>query len=162
MFSRKKKLSIHPIVRLNNIPVEKASYQKHLALFPDEKSTFKHHFDNKIRRALPRKSLLTIYKVFLSPLIDYGDIIYDQPYNSSFCKKLESVQHKAALAITGAIKGTPREKIFQELGLESLKSQSCFRRLCCIFKIMKNEAPNYLISLMSKREQTFNTRNKHC
>ena len=94
-------------------------------------------------------------------LIDYGDIIYDQPHNSSFCEKLESVQYKIAAIITGVIQGTSREKIFQELGLESLKSRRWFRRLCCMFKIMKNEAPNYLISLIPKREQTFNTRNKH-
>ena len=75
----------------------------------------------KLRYSLPRKSLVTIYKAFLRPLIDYGDIIYDQPQNESFCEKLESVQYKAALAITGAIQGTSREKIYQKLGLESLK-----------------------------------------
>ena len=46
----------------------------------------------KIRYSLPRKSLIPIYKAFLRPLIDYGDIIYDQPQNESFCEKLESVQ----------------------------------------------------------------------
>ena len=46
----------------------------------------------KLRYSLPLKSLITIYKVFLRPLIDYGDIIYDQPYNESFCEKIESVQ----------------------------------------------------------------------
>ena len=30
-----------------------------------------------------------------------------------------------------------------------------------MFKTMKNDAPNYLISLIPKYEQTFNTRNKH-
>ena len=70
-----------------------------------------------LRHSLPRKSLLTIYKVFLRPLIDYGDIIYDQPQNESFCNKIESVQYKSALAITGAIQGTSREKIYQELRL---------------------------------------------
>ena len=46
---------------------------------------------------------MTIYKAFLGPQIDYGDIIYDQPQNEYFCEKLESVQYKAALAITGPI-----------------------------------------------------------
>ena len=32
----------------------------------------------------------------------------------------ESVQHNAALAITGAIPGSSRVKLYQELGLESL------------------------------------------
>ena len=63
---------------------------------------------------------MTIYKAFLRSLIDYEDIIYDQRQNESFCEKLESVQYKAALAITGATQGTSREKIYQELGLESL------------------------------------------
>ena len=69
---------------------------------------------------MPRKSLLTIYKVFLRTLTDYGDIIYCQPHNESFCEKLESVQYKAALAITSVIQRTSRDKIYEELGLESL------------------------------------------
>ena len=67
----------------------------------------------KLRYSLPRKSLVTIYKAFLRPLIDYGDIIYDQPHNESFCEKLETVQYKVALAITGAIQGTSLEKVYQ-------------------------------------------------
>ena len=73
----------------------------------------------KLQYSLPRKSLITIYKAFLRPLIDYGDIIYE---------KLKSVQYKAALAITGAIQGSSREKLYQELGLESLKSRRWYRR----------------------------------
>ena len=105
--------------------------------------------------------LMKVYKVFSRSLIDYGDIIYDQPHKSFFCEKLEPVQYKAALVITGVIQSTSHEKIFQELGLESLKSRRWFKRLCCMFKIMKNEASNYLISLIPKRKQTFNTRNKY-
>ena len=114
-FQGKKKVSIYPVISLNNTEVEKVSYQKHLGLFFDEKLTFKHRIDNtlckvnksiaiikKLRHTLLQKSLLTVYKVFLRPLIDYGDIIYDQPRNSSFCEKLESLKYKAALAITGA------------------------------------------------------------
>ena len=89
---------------------------------------------------MPRKSLLTIYKVFLRPLVDYGDISYGQPQNESFCNKLESVQYKAALAITGAIQGTSRDKLYQELGLESLKSRRWYKRLSCMFKIMKKSS----------------------
>ena len=127
--------------------MEKVSYQKNLGLFLDEKLTFKHHIDKtlfkinkgiavikKLRHPLLWKSELTIYKVFLRPLIDYRETIYDQPHNSSFCEKLESAQYKAALAITGAIQGTSREKIFHELGLESLKYRKWFKRIC--YKIL--------------------------
>ena len=69
----------------------------------------------------------------MRPHFGYSDIIYDQPSNESFCKKLESAQYQAALAITGATQGTSREKKVTELGLESLKSKRWFRRLCCMY-----------------------------
>ena len=89
-----------------------------------EKLTFGHHLNEKISKAnksiglirrlysyLPRKSLLVIYKSFIRPLLDYGDIIYDQPHNDTFCRSIESVQYNAALAITGTIKGSSREAL---------------------------------------------------
>ena len=60
----------------------------------------------------------------------------DQPQNETFCEKIESVQYKAALAITGAIQGSSRKKRYQELGFESLKSRRWYKRLCCMYKIM--------------------------
>ena len=171
-FSRKKQSQSHTTRSLNNIHVERASYQKHLGIILDEKRNFKQHIDNailkfdkgisvikKLRHGLPRKSLITIYKTFLRPLIDYGDIIYDQPQNESFCEKLESVQYKAALAITGAIQDASREKIYLELGLESLKNRRWYKRLCCMFKIINEETPKYLTNLTPKGQQTIVTRN---
>ena len=38
--------------------------------------------------------------------LDNGDVIYEQPNNSSLSDKIESVQYNAALVITGAIRGT--------------------------------------------------------
>ena len=110
---------------------------------------------------MPQKSLLTIYKIFLRPLIDYGDIIYDQAHSESFCEKLELVQYKSALAITGAIQGTSRDKVYKELGLETLKARRWYKHLSCMFKIMREEAPNYLMNLIPKRNQTIGTTNSH-
>ena len=64
---------------------------------------------------------MTIYKVFVRPNQDYGDVIYDEGYNKTFHQKLESVQYNVCLALSGAIRGSSREKIYQELGLESLQ-----------------------------------------
>ena len=154
--------------------MERASYQRHLGIILDEKLNFKQHVDNvilkvdkgisvikKLRHSLPRKSLITIYKAFFRPLIDNGDLIYDQPQNESFCEKLESVQYKAALAITGVIQGTSREKIYKELGLELLKNTRWYKRLCCMFKIMNEEAPKDLTNILPKCQQTIATRNSN-
>ena len=79
----------------------------------------------------------------------------------SFCEKLESVQYKAALAIVGVIKGISRNKIYEELGIQSPKARRWYRRLSCMSKMMTEEAPNYLINLTPKYNQTIRTRNSH-
>ena len=66
----------------------------------------------------------------------------------SFCQKLESYQYNAALAITGAIRGTSQTKIYNELGLESLRFRRYFRRLCTFFKIKQTGLPSYLFNLI--------------
>ena len=97
---------------------------------------------------LPRSSLLTIYKTFIRSQLYFADVIYDQPCNSSFHEKLESIQCNACLAITGAIRGTSSEKLYQELGLESLKSRRWFRKLCHFYKILNEKSPSYLFDLI--------------
>ena len=65
-------------------------------MFLDFKLTFQEHLENmlnkvnktigllrKLQNTLPRPSLLTIYKSFIRPHLDYGDAIYDQAYNVS-------------------------------------------------------------------------------
>ena len=37
----------------------------------------------KLSKTLPWHALITIYKSFVRPHLDYGDIIYDQPNNES-------------------------------------------------------------------------------
>ena len=46
------------------------------------------------------------------PYLDYGDVISDQAYNVSFYQKLESIQCNVTLAITGAKRGTSKEKLY--------------------------------------------------
>ena len=98
----------------------------------------------RLRHKLCRKHLITIYKSHIRPHLDYGDIIYDQPHIDSFINKVESVQYNAALAITGAIKGTSKERIYRELGFESLADRRWFRRMCTFWKIVKGISPTYL------------------
>ena len=91
----------------------------------------------KLQPIIPRAALLTIYKSFLRPHLDYGDVIYDRAFNESFQNKLESVQYNAALAIMGATRSSSREKLYQELGLEPPKSWRWYRKLYLFFKPKK-------------------------
>ena len=89
----------------------------------------------KLQNTFPRTSLITIFKSFIRPHLDYGDIIYDRAYNTSIHQNIESIQNSSALAITDAVRGTSREKLYQYLGFESLQQRRWYRKLCCLFKL---------------------------
>ena len=48
---------------------------------------------------------------------------------------------------------------YKELGLESLKSRRCFRRLCCFYKIKIFGLPSYLSNSISSAAHSYNIRN---
>ena len=159
----------HPPLSFNNSTIQQISSQKHLGIHLDEEFTFKHHINEKINKAnkgtgiirklnniLPLSALLAIYRSFIRPYHDYGDVIYDQPENESFSSKIESIQYNTSLAITRAIRGTSQEKLYQELGLESLRSRRWLRRMCYFYKLFKTQKPLYLFNLIPPKL------NSHC
>ena len=77
----------------------------------------------KLQTLLPRAPLITIYKLFIRPHLDYADMIYNQTFNMSFQQKMETIQCNIALTITGTIRGSSREKFYQELDLETLQQR---------------------------------------
>ena len=87
LYSREVKVTAHPELVFNNNPVHETTTQKYLGMFPDFKLNFLEHFQDmlnkvnktiwllrKLQNALPRPSLLIIYKSFIRPHLDYGDI----------------------------------------------------------------------------------------
>ena len=113
----------------------------------------------KLHNLLPTSALISIYKAFVRPYHDYGDILYDQVYNMSFHHKLESIQYNACLAITGAIRGTSKEKLYQELSLESLQLRRWYGKLGMFYKIFKNKSPKHLFELIPEKTHARATRN---
>ena len=66
----------------------------------------------------------------------------------SFHQKLESIQYNACSAITGSIRGTSKEKLYQEIGLESLQLRCGYRKLGMFYKIFKSKSPQCLFKLI--------------
>ena len=164
IFSRKTSQRNHPGLMFNNSIVNVTTIHKHLGMIIDSKLNFDKHLKSVLKKIsktvgllrkfqgiLPRTSLITIYKLFARPHLDYGDIIYDQTFNESFHQRIESIQYNAAIAITGAIRGTSSEKLYQELGLESLRSRRWLRKLCLFYKIYKNKSEFLFYSKQSNR-----------
>ena len=61
--------------------------------------------------------------------------------------------------ITGAIRGSSREKLYQEFGLESLQQRRWYRKLCYFFKLTKSKSPKYLFNNIPTVRSTNRTRN---
>ena len=106
----------------------------------------------KLQNIIPRNSLLTIYKSFIRPHLDYGDIIYHQPNNVSLCQKIESIQYQAALAVTGAIHETSQTKLYNELQIDSMNLRQWFTRL------KSSGLPQYLNDRIPKPSLHYTTR----
>ena len=172
IFSRKRSVQIHPQVSFNHSPVVSLPSHKHLGLILDSQLNFQCHMKEKISKAnkgiglikklycfLPRHSLISIYKMFVRPHLDYADIIYDRPNNELFKSKLESIQYNAALAISGAIRGSSMEKLFNELGIEYLADRRWLRRLTFFYKIQNGSAPTYLNNIIPQYITPYMTRN---
>ena len=84
-------------------------------------------------------------------------MIYDQTFNMLFQQKMETIEYNVALAITDAIRGSFREKLYQELGLETLQQQRWYRKLCCFYKILKSQSPKYLYSIIPIHNMSYGT-----
>ena len=67
------------------------------------------------------------------------------------------MQHNSVFAITGAIKGTSPTKLFEELGLETLKFRQWLGRLCTLFKIKTTGLVKYLFKLIPQENHSHNT-----
>ena len=90
IFSHKIKKPSHSVLIFNNNQIIQTPYQKHLGMFLDEKLNFGEclkYITNKVntsmallrklQNSLLRRSLVTIYKSFIRPHLQYEDVIFD-------------------------------------------------------------------------------------
>ena len=169
IFSHKACQSNHPKIYFNNIEVKQVSEHKHLGLILDHKLSFSTHINEKIQiarkgigiikylsRYLSVNTLDQIYKMYVRPHLDFCDVIFHSPsimsefdssiYLNFLMNLLEKTQYQAALAVTGTWKGTSLNKIYEELGWETLSDRRWSRRLIQFYKIHNNYTPTYLKS----------------
>ena len=107
VFLKKKLKGNHPALIFNGSPVEVVDQHKHLGIILDSK--------------LPRNTVNEMYKLYVRPHRDHSDVFYKVPQKAGVSEndmmsKLESVQYSASLAVTGAWRGTSRDKLYNELG----------------------------------------------
>ena len=72
--------------------------------------------------------------------------MYDKPGNLNFESKIEKVQYKSCIAITGVIQGTSRDRLYDELGLMSLSKRRWHDKIIFFYKFVNGILPDYLHS----------------
>ena len=136
IFSHKGPKPSHPFLHFNQAEVPVVNEHKHLGMILDSKLDFSTHVKEaivKVRRGtgvirymakyVSRDVRDQIYKLCVRPYLDYGDIIYhkhDPEFTHDMTKRLEIIQYSAALAVSGAWRGTNIDRLYEELGWESL------------------------------------------
>ena len=66
-------------------------------------------------------------------------------------KRLERIQYSAALAVSGAWRGTNIDRLYEELGWESLYFRRWYRRVCHFFQAHHESIPNVFVSISTTR-----------
>ena len=72
-----------------------------------------------LSKYVSRDVLDQMYKLYVRPHLDYGDNIYHKhnpDLKLDYAKKLESTQYSAAFAVSGACRGTSRQKLYDQRG----------------------------------------------
>ena len=90
--------------------------------------------------------------------MEYGDIVWDN-CTLEDKKLLENIQLECARIVTGATKFVSIEKLYLDLGWETLQKRRNDHKLFMFYKIINNLVPMYLNDLvpLSVRERTNNT-----
>ena len=106
----------------------------------------------KLRRMLKnkinRKSLVIIYNALICPVLDYGDIGWDN-YSIKDSKNLEDLQVEAARIITGLRHNSSRSKLYDELGWDLLSTRRIIHKLILLYRIINDFAPQYYVTYLN-------------
>ena len=177
IFSTKRARIAHPPLTLGTDEIKRENEHKHLGMILDSQLSFQSHIRAAILKArrgiglirylskyVSRNVLNLAYKLYVRPHLDYGDLLYhryDPEMRLCFTQKLEQTQYSAALTVSGAWRGTNRQRLYNELGWETLYSRRWYRRLCHFFNLKNKQFPEYLFNeIPAERQTCYSLRNQ--
>lgn len=159
-FSLKHKRPPLPQLLLDGTPIAETDHHTHLGLTLNNKMTWNDHIDRictkvaktlnsfkRIKHIVPRSTLQSLYKCLIRPVLDYGDIIFDN-MTLECSKRLDDIQREAALICTGAMRRTNTLLLLHEVGWEPLETRRKNHKLILYFKMINDLSPSYLSTLI--------------
>ena len=127
IISRKINKPAHPPLFMQNQQIKEVDSHKHLGLHFSQDGSWHHHIQyikekaltrintmRKLKFKLDRKSLENIYIAFIRPILEYGDVVWD---NCALYEKedLEKIQHEAARLATGTTQLISINSLYNEI-----------------------------------------------
>ncbi|MCG8113035.1 MAG: reverse transcriptase domain-containing protein [Candidatus Thiodiazotropha taylori] len=176
LISRKVNRPQHPPLFMQNVEINEVDSHKHLGLYLSQDCTWHQHIEfikekawcrinvmRKLKFKLDRKSLETIYTAFIRPLLEYGDVVWD---NCTQYEKndLEKIQLEAARIATGTTKLISLNNLYKEVCWDTLDKRRHDHKLTLFYKMFNNLAPIYLSSLVPQQVNAvsrYNLRNSN-
>ena len=107
-------------------------------------------FSAAIGKELNRDFLSRIYLTFIRPLFEYASELWDN-LTLADSDRLEKFQLKTARIVTGRPSYCSRAALYFETGWDTLKTRREHKKLCLMYKMVNNTAPNYLCELLPSR-----------
>ena len=175
LISRKRIQRDHPSLYFKDKVITDVNEHKHLGLIVQNDLTWFSHIESLVEKSsklvnimrslqscLDRPTLETIYISFIRPLMEYGHVVWANCTQAEQTM-LEGVQLAAARVVTGAMRGTPNNRLYMETGWEPLDKRREKRKLILMYKIKNNEVPLYLQNAIPDQMNTrnYNTRSSH-
>ena len=169
--SRKLAQINHPLLFMDNTVISESSSHKHLGLTFSNTCTWSEHIKlitdtawsrlnllRVLKFRIKRRALQKLYFAFIRPLLEYSCSVWDN-CSTENKKILESIHTEAARIITGSTKLCNIEKLYSELGWETLQERRNKQKLIIFYKILHNEAPTYLNDMIPPIVQNTNRYN---
>ena len=101
----------------------------------------------KLKFRLKREYLEKIYMTFIRPILEYSSEVWDNCGQTN-SDRLENIQIEAARIVTGLTSYASRNSIYLETGWEKLSVRREVKKLSMFYKIINNQAPDYLHDLV--------------
>ena len=150
----------HPPIFFDNSLLTETKSHKHLGLTITANLSWTLHIDTILKSVakmndvmkglkytLDKTTLEQIYFSFIRPKLEYGSHIWDN-CNGTDSQRLENLQLEIARTVTGARRGTSHELLMEEVGWPSLADRRKGNILKQFLKIINDDTPAYLKSLI--------------
>ena len=145
---------------MSYIEIPSVTSHKHLGFFLSNNGSWDIHIGKTIEKAWKRigimrhlktrldsLSLQIIYFSFIMPILEYGDVVWDN-FSQGLKDQLDKVQNEAARIVTGCTKLVAIRDLYQESGWKTLSETRRKHKLILYYKMLNGLSPNFLNGLV--------------